>query len=238
MMNPVSTEPLSEAEIEWLEDFLLERFDDDTDTCDMDEGVLCISELDGLFTAVVSGPVMLSPSQWLPQVWCDFEPEFDSADDFEKVMSLMMRHMNNIASLLMEQPQHFEPMFLQREVDGEIYTIVDEWCEGYMRGVVLAAEQWQLQSCDMKILITPIAAFQGDQATLTHDQFSEQEIRNLQQAITPNVREIHAYWLAQRSAPIRSPSTRSPFQHEQQKTGRNDTCPCGSGKKYKKCCLH
>ncbi len=22
------------------------------------------------------------------------------------------------------------------------------------------------------------------------------------------------------------------------KTGRNDPCPCGSGKKYKKCCLH
>ncbi|WP_317451590.1 SEC-C metal-binding domain-containing protein [Methylobacter psychrophilus] len=22
------------------------------------------------------------------------------------------------------------------------------------------------------------------------------------------------------------------------KVGRNDPCPCGSGKKYKKCCLH
>jgi uncharacterized protein YchJ len=22
------------------------------------------------------------------------------------------------------------------------------------------------------------------------------------------------------------------------KIGRNETCPCGSGKKYKKCCLH
>ncbi|MBK3517601.1 SEC-C domain-containing protein [Carboxylicivirga sp. N1Y132] len=22
------------------------------------------------------------------------------------------------------------------------------------------------------------------------------------------------------------------------KTGRNDPCPCGSGKKYKKCCLN
>jgi len=24
---------------------------------------------------------------------------------------------------------------------------------------------------------------------------------------------------------------------EKQKTGRNEPCPCGSGKKYKKCCL-
>jgi len=237
-MNPISTEPLSEAEVEWLDDFLLERIDEDTDTGNLDEGVLCISELDGLFTAVVSGPVMLSPSQWLPQVWGDFEPAFDGADDFEKVMSLMIRQMNVISSLLMEQPQDFEPMFLQSQAGGETHMIVDEWCEGYMRGVALTAEQWQLQSLDMKILITPISAFQGDQASITHAQYNEQEIINLQQAITPNVREIHAYWLAQRSPPIHPPSSQSPFQHEQQKIGRNDPCPCGSGKKYKKCCLH
>jgi uncharacterized protein YecA (UPF0149 family) len=25
---------------------------------------------------------------------------------------------------------------------------------------------------------------------------------------------------------------------DKQKVGRNDPCPCGSGKKFKKCCLH
>jgi hypothetical protein len=29
---------------------------------------------------------------------------------------------------------------------------------------------------------------------------------------------------------------KQPFVHESSKTGRNDPCPCGSGKKYKKCC--
>lgn len=27
------------------------------------------------------------------------------------------------------------------------------------------------------------------------------------------------------------------FVREGEKVGRNDQCPCGSGKKYKKCCL-
>ena len=27
-----------------------------------------------------------------------------------------------------------------------------------------------------------------------------------------------------------------PYQREAPKIGRNDPCPCGSGKKYKKCC--
>jgi hypothetical protein len=29
-----------------------------------------------------------------------------------------------------------------------------------------------------------------------------------------------------------------PLVYESQKVGRNAPCPCGSGKKYKKCCLH
>jgi uncharacterized protein len=29
---------------------------------------------------------------------------------------------------------------------------------------------------------------------------------------------------------------KNPFVHEASKTGRNDPCPCGSGKKFKKCC--
>ncbi len=29
---------------------------------------------------------------------------------------------------------------------------------------------------------------------------------------------------------------REPIRHETPKIGRNDPCPCGSGKKYKKCC--
>ncbi|MBD3810221.1 MAG: SEC-C domain-containing protein, partial [Sulfuricurvum sp.] len=29
-----------------------------------------------------------------------------------------------------------------------------------------------------------------------------------------------------------------PFINYEPKIGRNDLCPCGSGKKYKKCCLN
>ncbi|MCI5144097.1 MAG: hypothetical protein D3923_00905 [Candidatus Electrothrix sp. AR3] len=30
----------------------------------------------------------------------------------------------------------------------------------------------------------------------------------------------------------------SPARKSKKKTGRNDPCPCGSDKKYKKCCLN
>ncbi|PJC67711.1 MAG: YecA family protein, partial [Zetaproteobacteria bacterium CG_4_8_14_3_um_filter_59_5] len=51
----------------------------------------------------------------------------------------------------------------------------------------------------------------------------------LQERIAPAVRKAHAYWLAQR-AKART------VRRELAKVGRNDPCPCGSGKKFKKCC--
>jgi preprotein translocase subunit SecA len=40
---------------------------------------------------------------------------------------------------------------------------------------------------------------------------------------------------AQAAAPVK-PAPVKPAQAHQPKVGRNDPCPCGSGKKYKKCC--
>ena len=107
-------QPLDDDEIAWLGEFLLDRIDDDADTGDRDEGILDISELDGFLTAVVSGPVTVLPSQWIPQVWGDFEPVWEREQDVQKVMTLLMRHMNAIAVMLKEQPEDFEPIFLER----------------------------------------------------------------------------------------------------------------------------
>lgn len=35
-----------------------------------------------------------------------------------------------------------------------------------------------------------------------------------------------------------TPETKNPIQKKSKKVGRNEPCPCGSGKKYKKCCLN
>src|ERR1019366_7345350 len=53
--------------------------------------------------------------------------------------------------------------------------------------------------------------------------------------IAPAARNIHAYWLARRApAPDTIGDTRRPI-HKVPVPGRNDRCPCGSGKKFKHC---
>jgi len=230
-----SSDLLSDDDLDWLDNFLLNRFDKTENDSHADEGVMCVSELDGFFTAVVSGPVMILPSVWMPVLWGDFQPEYANEEEVQTVLSLIMQHMNSIAATLMIQPDYFGPIFLERKVEDKIYTIVDEWCEGYMRGVNIAAEQWHMNETEMKILLAPVMAFSGELALQTHSNYQHAEIDNLQKAIRTNARDIHAYWLARRQNVAQ---VDSPFLRREQRIGRNESCPCGSGKKYKKCCLH
>ena len=46
-------EYMNDEDLDYLDDFLLYRIDENTDTQGKDEGVLDLSELDGLLTAIV-----------------------------------------------------------------------------------------------------------------------------------------------------------------------------------------
>jgi uncharacterized protein len=53
----------------------------------------------------------------------------------------------------------------------------------------------------------------------------------------PFVAQLAALWQAQTRNSERTPPPQAPVVKKNPKIGRNDPCPCGSGKKYKKCCL-
>lgn len=229
-MNPF--DPLTREELEWLGEVLLERIDDDAVTDGLDEGILDVPELDGFLTAIVSGPVALVPSRWLPAMWGDFEPTWDSVEEYQAFMSLLLQHSNSIAGMLMDDPEAFEPIFYERNLDDRTVTVVDEWCEGYMRGVRLTGEEWRDGGQEVADLLAPIRSFTEETNWQAHALANGREADRLRDSITPNVRAVHASWLATRS------DARSPARRDRPRVGRNDPCPCGSGKKYKRCCLH
>jgi uncharacterized protein len=226
-------EMLSQEELERLDRFLLDRIDEDAVTEDSDEGVMGISTLDGLFTALVSGPEVVPPSRWLPAVWGDFEPTWDRIDDFQEIFSLLVRHMNSIADIMMTQPTALEPIFLEREVDQKTHLIVDGWCEGYIRGVALADSSWRSRGEEVAELLVPILAF-TELTEWSGHHCSSAETEQIQQLITPAVCALHAHWLARREPLATGGQT---IRRSEPRAGRNDPCPCGSGNKYKRCCL-
>ena len=221
-------EPLTEQEMDQLEAFLLDRIDEDEVTEDSDEGILDISTLDGFMTALVSGPSIIAPSKWMPAVWGDFEPDWESPEQLEEILTLMMRHMNGIVTTLMESPNEFEPIFKEHEANDRVYRIVDEWCDGYLRGMSLDSEGWS-ETEAIEPLLGAMLLFASEEGWEKLDKMTIEEVERHQDVIAPAARRAHAYWFERRE-------NGTPIRRDVPKVGRNDPCPCGSGKKYKKCC--
>ena len=135
----IKSGPLTNREIEKLDAFLLS----DGGL----ENAMDVSTLDGFLCAVLSGPKVITPSEWIRWVWDREEgkqaPEFASEKQAQRILGLLMRHANDIAVTLSQVPKEYEPLFFERDVKGGTVSIVDEWCCGYMKGIALDPVGWQ-----------------------------------------------------------------------------------------------
>jgi yecA family protein len=88
-----------------------------------DASVIDVSELDGMLTAVLSGPVVVEPDAWLVAVWGGekYIPRWKNDREMNRFIDLCFKHMNDIAERLSEYPDQFEPMFGYNDVTGELH---------------------------------------------------------------------------------------------------------------------
>ncbi len=229
-------EPLTEAELSQLDDFLVSDAAPD--------GGMDISTLHGFLTAVAIGPGMMRPSEWLPVVWGDEEsPEFESREEAERIFGLMMRLYNDILRVLRESPDEFYPIihYEEKAPGTEPRPDPENWCRGFMMGVALRSDDWTpfLTKEDGAAILLPIFALADEQMMaeeLGPEAAKKLTRERLTEMIPLSVFTTYEYWLERRKRldPNLPPS--GPRLGRNAKVGRNDPCPCGSGKKYKKCC--
>lgn len=232
---PLSDE-LSDEELLELDQFLMsEATSDET---------MLLDALDGYLTAVVIGPATLPTSRWYPGIWGsgkDNGPVFDSTDEALRIMNLIMRHYNSIVGSLQYDPDAHEPLFDFFRIEGDEREYVDGemWAYGFMEGIALCRKDWQALFDDPKgqAWMNPIRLLGDDD--LPDDELSLAETpeqrEELALQIPDSLANIYRFWLPHRKA-IHELQLARTYQREQPKVGRNDPCPCGSGKKYKKCC--
>lgn len=224
-------QPLDENEIDELNQLLFDYAEQVHTAHDSkrEEGVDCvfsISELDGFLTALATGPESLSPSVWLPALWDGFMPEFQSREEAEVLTGLLLRHADELSRVLFEAPEEFQPIYEQDD-DGNV--LAEEWCYGYMRAVELRRKDWQALMDSQPELLAAQMILSGAYVSPDEEeaeQPSEQELIELRDDVLPeSIFAVRDFWVAEAEKP-KAPQA-----------GRNDPCPCGSGKKYKQCCL-
>ena len=120
----------------------------------------------------------------------------------------------------------YTPLFLERTTKGKTFTIVDEWCEGFLRSLQL----WgPLQANDMSALencLPPIRLFATDEGFAVLKKMETTEIESEQKHIAPLVRKLYRRFQKQRQRP----DTR-PCVCETARVGRNnDPLPAAAAK--------
>lgn len=165
-------EPLTDAELDELEAFLA------SDSVPQD--CMDLEMLDGFLTAMISGPDVVQPSEWLPQVWSEggksASPAFSGSDQAQRIMALVLRHLVGIQRTLTESPTRFRPLLYMPDENARKSERTPPegtaWCEGYMAGVKLRDDDWQplYDAADARDWIFPVEALAfGDR----DDDFTE-----------------------------------------------------------------
>ncbi len=227
--------PLTDAELDFIDRVLGDYGND--------HAVLDCSELDGFLTAIASAPEAIAPAEWLPALWGDAsaQPRWRSEEERQYFTGLLIQHLNHITTTLREQPDNFEAIYQEREIEGLYYTVVEAWCFGYIRGVCLRADTWATLPPAAIGHLSCIYLFGSEPHFDSLEALSQHTVQMLQERIEPAARALHAHWLAQRASPMPAePDVRlAHFAQDVDIEERDLLCPCGSGRPYHKCCgLH
>jgi uncharacterized protein len=230
----------SPKDTQTLEEFFLRE--------DSAENCMDVAMLDGFLTAVLSGPNLIMPSEVLRWVWDKEHGQADAGfrnqQEGQKIIGLIMQQWNAIASVLQVAPDQYEPLIYERKQDdGSCTSIIDEWCMGYQKGIMLDVHAWQPLLASQSELLEPVLLYGGPEGweSLERLDLSLEEHEALAERLPDMVMKVHAHWQAQRqqqqaSGQVPSPIfRREPMRREGYKVGRNDPCHCGSGRKYKHC---
>jgi uncharacterized protein len=220
-----SDRPLDPAELDRLEQLLVSDL--------FHEEAMPLDMLQGLFCAVASAPDLISPSSWLPVALGD-NPDYETTEQAQETLDLVMRFYSQTVQELDDGQGITLYVFPAEDGQDDLAT----WCEGYLEGVVLSQTDWYEHGDPERVeeLLFPFMLLSGRLRELAEEAGdplpdAEQDRAMQEQAANSmgeSIAAVYAYWFDKRIS-------HAPIRRDAPKVGRNDPCPCGSGKKYKSC---
>jgi uncharacterized protein len=209
-------------------------------------------ELCGFLFAVASAPELLKPSEWLPLIFDDRDANYASMEEAKAILQDIMELYNQINEAVFEGKVRLpEDIAMAKHPPANLDEAAPlaQWSRGFLNGHNWLVGLWdaytpkdldeELGSCLMML------SFFADK------KLAEAYCKEVQKKPPPSVEEMahtvvdlfegamanYAHLGRSIQAVLAEQTANHPYVR-QEKVGRNDPCPCDSGKKYKHCCLH
>jgi uncharacterized protein len=166
----VTPTPLTEEEFDRLSS-MLEPFGD--------RRSMNLEQLDGFLAALICGPEIVPPSEYLPVIWGD-NILLEGTSTVADFLSLVMRHWNTIVGTLRAGDIR-QPLLLADE-RGVVHA--NDWAKGFVRGMEFNRADWAdlLDDEEHGGSLIPILA-------LTHEHDPDPEMRPYSEPMSEERRE-------------------------------------------------
>jgi uncharacterized protein len=201
---------------------------------------MSLEMLDGYLCSLNVGPFTVPPEEWMPRVWGGWPPRWESQEEANHVNDLLMALCNDVKRRVAIEPE----VMLERDTplialpdkpDGDAPYAAD-WAFGFIEGVKQCTDGWGawcakdtwIDSALVGIETLASGEWMSIEAGKPADPLSTSDRFELIGNIPYVLHDfnMHRFEQSVSSTPIRREAA----------PGRNDPCPCGSGKKFKQCC--
>jgi len=212
----------------------LQKLDDFLSRLELDDEAMLLSELDGFLAGIVVCPDLIMPGEWTPMIWGESGPVFEDERQAKDILDLIMGHYNDIIRAL--DRGAYGPIY---DIDVDDTVLWELWMDGFLQAMRLRPDAWlELDQEDEEIQRALFVLGRlGELATLPTQECDPLEIDGALEESAPDLIPIHVEILHRARVAKASANAPGPYTPAA-KIGRNDSCPCGSGKKFKKCCLN
>jgi len=193
---------------------------------------MLLTELDGFLTGLLVGPEAIPSDEWMTVIWgveSDGVPPFEDPLDVQWFAGAVAARRDEIARDLARG--RLQPILDVDERDGEV--LWEYWIDGFAEAIALRPEVWATLVNDPArslpwlrlATLIDVARNESDLDSMAINALQDRAVAELTEA----VQCLYA-------ASARDTGGEASGAIGAAKIGRNDPCPCGSGKKHKRCC--
>ena len=207
-------------------------------------GALSYHELQGFLFTVVSAPEMIPPSDWLPIIFAEEDAGYGSPDEAQAILGQIMALYNTINAAVFDPPTLLPADCQLRDdvlANFEDDAPIAQWSRGFLRGHMWLEELWEdlpdEVAEELDATLMALGFFSSRQ--MAEDTSSERSFEAMADSIhrvVPAAVAQYAHMGRSIATVLAEPDWDEPERTHHAKIARNEPCPCGSGKKYKRCC--
>jgi len=217
---------------------------------------LFLEEVHGLLFGLAITPEIVPAEEWLPFILGE-EPAFDDDQEEEAALATLIAVYERMLTDGIKGKLSFP--FDYDEITNDELEMIDGWTYGLFLALSLRPALWGMDReysledieklpdyitkvMDAYSVIISIAVPEemesGFQELMESEAMDRDEIMDMFFEQLPlAVETLQAHGLKMRLTPSKDKKKAGPRKAAaKEKTERNDLCPCGSGRKYKKCC--